>query len=108
MQKQALVCWLAVLAGLLPVRSATAAVINNAALWRPRLATPAIVALDTPSNRLFTAEVSASATATNWTASAANDLTTWNCQVVSATYSTINRGTQPGWQSAGATARRYC
>ena len=71
---------------------------NDAALWRPRLATPAIVALDTPVNREFTAEVRASSGARDWNASLANDLKSWPCEVVSATYATINRNTEPGWQ----------
>jgi len=36
---------------------AVAANQNDDALWRPRLATPALVAPDTPSNRESTAEV---------------------------------------------------
>src|SRR4051794_19065639 len=71
---------------------------HNDALWRPRLITPAIVALDTPANREFTAEVRGSATAREWSASIANDLKSWPCQVVSATHATINRDTEPGWQ----------
>src|SRR4051794_9300404 len=71
---------------------------NDAALWRPRFATPAIVALDRTSNRQFTAEVKASRSVKNWRASIANDLKSWPCKIVSAKYSTINRGTQPGWQ----------
>jgi hypothetical protein len=71
---------------------------NDDALWRPRLVTPAIVALDSTANREFTAEVRASASANNWQASIANDLKTWPCQIVASTYSTINRGTEPGWQ----------
>jgi hypothetical protein len=71
---------------------------NDDALWRPRLATPAMVALDSPASRQFTAEVRASSSATNWRASLANDLKTWPCQIVSPAFSTINRGTEPGWQ----------
>jgi hypothetical protein len=71
---------------------------DNAALWRPRLATPAIVALDNEVNRQFTAEVKASASANNWSATIANDLKSWPCKIVSATYSKINNGTEPGWQ----------
>ena len=67
-------------------------------MWRPRFATPAIVALDSAANRQFAAEIEASSAANNWSAAIANDLKTWTCQIVSATYSTINRGTQPGWQ----------
>jgi hypothetical protein len=71
---------------------------NDAALWRPRLPTPAIVALDSPANREFTAELRASASATDWSASISNDLTTWNCEIASATYTKINRNTEPGWR----------
>jgi hypothetical protein len=70
---------------------------SDGALWRPRLVTPAIVALDAPQNREFTAEVRASADARGWTATIANDLKSWNCEVVSAVYAKINRGTEPGW-----------
>lgn len=77
---------------------AEAAMTNDAALWRPRLATPAIVALDNETNRQFRAEVKASASARDWSASIANDLKAWPCQIVSAEYSTINRGTEPGWR----------
>ncbi len=75
-----------------------AVVTNDAALWRPRFATPAIVALDGASNRQFTAEIKASPSATNWSASIANDLKSWPCQVLSASWSRISRGTEPGWQ----------
>src|SRR4051812_19069789 len=71
---------------------------NDAALWRPRFATPAIVALDTASNRQFTAEVKASRSVKNWSVSIANDLKAWPCKIVSAKYSTINRETEPGWR----------
>src|SRR5882724_9748630 len=71
---------------------------DSGALWRPRFATPAIVALDSEANRQFIAEVRAPASAKHWTATIANDLKSWPCQVVAATYSTINRGTEPGWQ----------
>jgi hypothetical protein len=77
---------------------AAAAQRDDAALWRPRLPTPAIVALDTPQNREFVAEVRATAAARNWTAAIANDLNSWNCDVVSADYAKINRGTEPGWR----------
>jgi len=83
---------------LVAVISANAANINDDALWRPRLVTPAIVALDSAVNRQFLAEVRASASATHWRASLANDLKTWPCEIVASTYSTINRGTEPGWQ----------
>jgi hypothetical protein len=75
-----------------------AATTNDAALWRPRFATPALVALDNITNREFTAEVRASAAAGHWRATLANDLKAWPCQVVSAVYDRINRGTEPGWQ----------
>jgi hypothetical protein len=78
--------------------STEAVTTNDAALWRPRFATPAMVALDTAGNRQFTAEVKASAAASHWSAAIANDLKTWPCPIASATYSTINRGTEPGWQ----------
>lgn len=96
MQKQRLFLWLVVM-GMHTV-AALATPTNNSALWRPRFATPAIVALDNETNRQFTAEIRASASATNWSASIANDLKTWPCQVVSAAYGQINRGTEPGWQ----------
>ncbi|HWH68320.1 MAG TPA: hypothetical protein VNT26_03005, partial [Candidatus Sulfotelmatobacter sp.] len=70
---------------------------EDSALWRPRFATPVIVALDTATNRQFTAEVKASAAATGWSVTVSNDLKAWTCPVVSATYATINRGTEPGW-----------
>lgn len=71
---------------------------NNAALWWPRFATPAIVALDDASNRQFTAEIKAASSAKDWSASIANDLKSWSCQIVSAKYSSINRSTESGWQ----------
>ena len=71
---------------------------DNAALWRPRFVTPAIVALDSTTNREFTAEVKASPLAHYWSASIANDLKEWPCQIISATYSTINNGSEPGWR----------
>lgn len=71
---------------------------NNAALWRPRFATPALAALDNSSNREFTAEVKADRSAKDWSATIANDLKSWPCKIVAANYSTINRGTEPGWQ----------
>jgi hypothetical protein len=55
------------------------------------------VALDTPGNREFVAEVRASQTARDWRASIANDLKSWPCEIVAAKYATINRGTEPGW-----------
>jgi hypothetical protein len=78
-----------------PMRAATR---NDSALWRPRLATPALTALDTVTNRQFTAEVRASPAANSWSITISNDLSAWGCQVLTATYSTINRGTEPGWQ----------
>jgi hypothetical protein len=78
--------------------SLSAATRNDGALWRPRLATPALVAFDSPANRQFTAEFNASPGAKDWSVTISNDLSSWTCQVLSATYSTINRGTQPGWR----------
>jgi hypothetical protein len=80
------------------VCSAKGASAADAALWRPRFATPAIVALDTAANREFVAEVKASPSATKWSATLANDLRGWPCEIVSAVYSKINRDTEPGWQ----------
>jgi hypothetical protein len=71
---------------------------NNAALWRPRFATPVIVALDSPADRTFTAEVKVSSSARDWSASIANDLKAWPCEVVSATFASIDNGSEPGWQ----------
>jgi hypothetical protein len=85
----------------LMVNSSTATPLQSekdAALWRPRLATPAIVALDNEVDRLFTAEVKASPSANGWSATIANDLKTWPCKIVSAAYSKINNGTEPGWR----------
>lgn len=79
------------------IRSVDAAQ-DDAALWRPRYATPAIVALDNSADREFSAEVKASPAATHWAASLGNDLRSWPCKVVSATYSTIKRDTEPGWK----------
>jgi hypothetical protein len=76
---------------------AQAATRNDDALWRPRFATPAIVALDSTTNREFTAEVLASAHAKGWTVTISNDLRAWDCPVVSSQYAKANRGTQPGW-----------
>ncbi len=77
---------------------APAATEKDGAVWRPRFATPSIVALDSPANRLFTVEVRASASASQWSLTISNDLRAWSCPVLAATYSTINRGTEPGWQ----------
>ncbi|PWU20130.1 MAG: hypothetical protein C5B50_04745 [Verrucomicrobia bacterium] len=71
---------------------------NDQALWRPRFATPTIVALDTPANRQFTAEIRAAASASSWGVIVSNDLRAWTCSVVSVTQSKINRGTEPGWE----------
>lgn len=71
---------------------------NNAALWRPRFVTPAIVALDGDPDRQLTAEVEASPAAHNWSAAINNDLKRWPCKIVSATYATINNNSEPGWQ----------
>ncbi|HEY1789129.1 MAG TPA: metallophosphoesterase [Verrucomicrobiae bacterium] len=71
---------------------------EDAALWRPRMVTPAIVALDSEADREFTAEVKASTFAHHWSARIANDLKEWPCKVVSATYSNINNGSEPGWR----------
>ncbi len=71
---------------------------NDAALWRPRFATPAIVARDNAADRQFVAEVKAPASAADWSASVANDLRSWPCQVVSADYARINNQSEPGWQ----------
>lgn len=75
-----------------------AAAQNNQALWFPRMATPALVALDTAGHREFVAEVRGLESTRGWKASLANDLTSWQCQVVSAVYARINRGTEPGWR----------
>lgn len=78
--------------------TANAAQTNNAALWRPRLVTPAIVSLDNAADRQFVAEVRASSSAKEWSASIANDLRRWPCEIVSASYSKINNASEPGWQ----------
>ena len=72
--------------------------LDNAVLWRPRFATPVIVALGRAADRQFTAEIRASSSARDWSASIANDLKSWPCRIVSATYATIDYGTEPGWQ----------
>lgn len=46
----------------------------------------------------FDVEVSESAEATGWTATLSNDIQTWNCEVVSATYSKIKYDLTNGWQ----------
>jgi hypothetical protein len=71
---------------------------EDSALWRPRLATPAIVALDSTNDREFTAEIKASPAASDWKAELANDFRTWPCEIVSATYATINNNSEPGWR----------
>ncbi len=78
--------------------SAKGATTNDAALWRPRFATPAIVALDSAENRQFTAEIKGPPAAKHWSASIANDLRSWPCKIVSSKYATINNGTEPGWR----------
>src|SRR5262245_37675629 len=70
---------------------------NDAALWRPRFATPTIVALDFPTNREFTAEIAASQNAKDWSITISNDLRAWACPVISARYAKIDRETKPGW-----------
>ncbi|HEV2437019.1 MAG TPA: hypothetical protein VG077_13565 [Verrucomicrobiae bacterium] len=91
---------LALIIGWLVIAAINSNAVNfdNAALWRPRFATPAIVALDNPADRQFTSEIKASPSVRDWKASIANDLKTWPCQIVSATYATIDNGTKPGWQ----------
>ncbi len=79
-------------------RPAAADNATDNALWRPRFATPAIVALDSRSHRLFASEVRAPASAIHWSAVLSNDLRSWECELVSARFSRINRGTEPGWQ----------
>ena len=71
---------------------------DDAALWRPRFATPAMVALDTVADRQFTAEIRASPSARGWRASIANDLKAWPCKIVSAAYAAINNNSEPGWR----------
>jgi hypothetical protein len=96
--KSALIeCVLAVVLSIFGI-GAKAAAVNDAALWRPRFATPAIVALDSPANRQFIAEVKGSSSAKDWSANIANDLATWHCSIISAQYSKINNNTEPGWK----------
>ena len=71
---------------------------NDGALWRPRFATPAIVALDSAADRQFTAEIKGVPSATGWSVTISNDFRAWDCPVISVVYSRINRGTEPGWQ----------
>lgn len=71
---------------------------DDSALWRPRFATPAIVALDSAADRQFIAEVEASPSAHNWSASITNDLRKWPCKILSATYAKINNDSEPGWR----------
>jgi len=87
--------WLAAAAFTCPAKDG---ITNNAALWRPRLATPAIVALDSAADRQFVAEIRASSSAKSWSASIANDLRSWPCEIVSAAYSKINNASEPGWR----------
>lgn len=96
--KRVLVMALLAAAAVCLSRAATSSVQNNAALWRPRYATPAIVALDNDTNREFIAEIKASPSAIGWRATLTNDLRSWSCEVVSANYGKINRETEPGWQ----------
>jgi hypothetical protein len=77
---------------------AAAAKRNDELLWRPRLPTPAIVAVDSPANRELTAEVHGPKGARDWKVEIANDLKSWDCEVVSSEFGTIDRGTDPGWQ----------
>src|SRR5438045_9479965 len=79
------------------VSFARSATTNDAALWRPRFATPAIVALDSAANRQFTAEIKGSRLAKNWSARSGNDLKIGSCKIVWAKFLTINCGTEPGW-----------
>jgi hypothetical protein len=89
----------ALMVGLLILATSSKAInINDGALWRPRFVTPSIVALDNVTNRQFVAEVKASPSADQWSAVIANDLKAWPCDVTSAAYAMINRGTEPGWQ----------
>src|SRR4051794_29900063 len=77
--------------------TAGAATRNDPALWRPRFATPAILALDRSENRQFIAEVAATAKAKDWNLTMSSDLRAWKCEVIPAKNSKINRGTEPGW-----------
>jgi len=65
-------------------------------LWAPRQVNPAFVR----PGETFTAEVRASSSlsSSGWNASVENSLRTWNCKIVSAEYSMINRGTENGWR----------
>jgi hypothetical protein len=85
-------------AALLASSAAHAGAFNDASLWRPRFATPTIVALDSAAGREFVAEIRAAPAVTNWSASIANDLKTWPCRIVAATYAKINNATEPGWR----------
>jgi hypothetical protein len=76
------------------------AAVNDAAIWRPRMVTPAIVALNSGLNRQFKIEFRAPESNKRFSITLANDLQSWPCQVVSAVYNTIDRGTEPGWQIA--------
>jgi hypothetical protein len=91
-------CLLAVVWLAAPAANAGATSANDAALWRPRFVTPAIVALDSAVDRQFTAELRVSPAAQNWNAAISNDLKSWPCQIVSAAYGKINNGAEPGWQ----------
>ncbi len=78
-----------------------AASFDDSAIWRPRLASPALVALDGVTNRVFTVEVRAEPSTTQWSLVLTNDLRSWKCELESAVYSRINRGTEPGWLLRG-------
>jgi hypothetical protein len=89
--------FLLLLAICVPLRAAAPSDVDNR-IWRPRLPTPALTALDTVANRQFTAEVRGSASAHDWHVNLANDLRSWPCELVSATFSTIKLDAEPGWQ----------
>ena len=91
---------LAAIAILFAAVSLQAAALDNSALWRPRFATPVIIALDSASNRQFTAEIRSSSAAVGWSAIITNDLKAWNCQIISAQFAAanINRSTEAGWK----------
>jgi hypothetical protein len=93
--KQAVLLSLALSLGVL---SAQAEALSNADLWRPRFATPALVALDSQANRVFTAEIRGHPQAGHWEATLSNDLAAWPCTVLSASYAKINNDTEPGWK----------
>src|SRR4051812_34669571 len=92
-----IVRFLLIIISLLTACAVEASKRNDAALWRPRFATPALAALDSSRNREFTAEILVSAKAKEWSVTISNDLRAWSCPILSAQYAKINRGTQPGW-----------